>query len=87
MIASITPRSRVTTQRWEKDLLRRRSFKTRQEARTEVFDYIEIFYNRERLRSTLGYRPPEEFEHDNGERGDCKQREQINFIAEQPKAA
>jgi len=38
----------------EKDLLRRRSFRTRQAARTAVFDYVEAFYNRERLHSTLG---------------------------------
>jgi putative transposase len=54
----------------EKDLLRRRSFRTRQEARSEVFDYIEVFYNRERLHSTLGYRSPEEYERDH-ERSDC----------------
>jgi hypothetical protein len=29
----------------EKDLLRRRSFATRQDARTAVFDYIETFYH------------------------------------------
>jgi putative transposase len=48
----------------EKDLLRRRSFRTRQEARTALFDYIESFYNRERLHSTLGYRSPDEYERD-----------------------
>jgi len=46
----------------EKDLLRRRSFATRQEARTAVFDYIETFYNPIRLHSTLGYRSPVEYE-------------------------
>ena len=46
----------------EKELLRRRSFRTRQQARSEVFDYIEVFYNRERLHSALGYRSPEEYE-------------------------
>lgn len=46
----------------EKDLLRRRSFATRQEARTAVFDYIEAFYNPVRLHSTLGYRSPIEYE-------------------------
>src|ERR1700751_1465566 len=43
----------------EKDLLRRHSLRTRQEARTAVFAYIEVFFNRERLHSTLGYRSPE----------------------------
>jgi putative transposase len=46
----------------EKDLLRRRSFPTRQEARTAVFDYIETFYNPIRLHSTLGYLSPIEYE-------------------------
>jgi putative transposase len=46
----------------EKDLLRRNSFPTRQEARTAVFDYIEAFYNPVRLHSTLGYQSPAEYE-------------------------
>ena len=37
-------------------------FKTREEARRAIFEYIEIFYNRERLHSTLGYCSPEKFE-------------------------
>jgi len=71
----------------EKDLLRRRSFRSRQEARTALFDYLEVFYNRERLHSTLGYRSPEEYEHDHYERGDCEPEEEIIFIEEQAKAA
>ena len=70
----------------EKDLLRRRAFRTRQEARTEVFDYIEVFYNRERLHSTLGYRSPEEYEQDQ-ERRDCQREEETIFIEEERKAA
>jgi putative transposase len=35
-------------------------FRTREEARAAVFDYIEIFYNRQRLHSALGYRTPVE---------------------------
>jgi transposase InsO family protein len=35
---------------------------TRDEARRSVFEWIEGFYNRERLHSTLGYRSPEEYE-------------------------
>jgi putative transposase len=46
----------------EKDLLCRRSFPTRQQARTAVFDYIETFYNPIRLHSTLGYLSPAEYE-------------------------
>ena len=51
----------------EKDLLRRRSFATRQEARTAVFDYIEAFYNPVRLHSTLDYLSPVEYEKINRE--------------------
>jgi transposase InsO family protein len=37
-----------------------RSFATRAEARLAVADYIEVFYNRQRLHSTLGYKTPAE---------------------------
>ena len=37
-------------------------FATRAEARTTLFEYIEVFYNRQRLHSALGYRSPEHFE-------------------------
>jgi putative transposase len=46
----------------EKDLLRRRSFATRQEARTAAVAYIETFYNAVRLHSTLDYLSPVEYE-------------------------
>ena len=46
----------------EKDLLRRRSFATRQDARRAVFDYIEAFDNPIRLHSTLGYVSPVQYE-------------------------
>ncbi|AOQ23409.1 IS3 family transposase ISHor1 [Moorella thermoacetica] len=39
-----------------------RRFKTRAEARVKIFEYIEVFYNRLRLHSALGYETPEEFE-------------------------
>lgn len=45
-----------------KDLLRRQQFGTRAEARTAVFDYIESFYNRLRLHSTLDYLSPIDYE-------------------------
>ena len=46
----------------EFECLRDRHFTTRNEAKTEVFTYIETFYNRKRLHSTLDYLSPEEFE-------------------------
>jgi transposase InsO family protein len=37
-------------------------FATRALARTAIFEYIEVWYNRQRLHSTLGYLSPVEFE-------------------------
>lgn len=37
-------------------------FTTREMAREQVFEYIEVYYNRKRLHSTLGYLSPESFE-------------------------
>jgi putative transposase len=45
-----------------KDLLRRRTLRSRAEARTAVFDYIETFYNPLRLHSTLDYLSPIDYE-------------------------
>jgi transposase InsO family protein len=39
-------------------------FATRQAARTAVFDFLEVFYNRQRLHSSLGYRSPLAYETD-----------------------
>ena len=39
-----------------------RRFATRAEAKAALFDYIEVFYNRTRLHSSLGYKSPVSFE-------------------------
>jgi putative transposase len=44
------------------ELVHRCRFLSRNEARMLIFEYIESFYNRQRLHSTLGYISPEEFE-------------------------
>lgn len=37
-------------------------YQTREEAKQSIFDYIEVFYNRKRRHSFLGYKSPEAFE-------------------------
>ena len=37
-------------------------YRIREEAKVSIFEYIEVFYNRQRMHSTLGYASPEEFE-------------------------
>lgn len=44
------------------ELVYRRAFASHREARTEIFDYIEVFYNRQRLHSALNYCSPAAFE-------------------------
>ncbi len=46
----------------KKELVRRQTWKTRRELGAAVFEYIEVFYNRERRHSTLGYLSPEQYE-------------------------
>lgn len=44
------------------ELVHRRNFRSRTEARLAIFDFIERFYNRRRRHSTLGYLSPEAYE-------------------------
>jgi len=44
------------------ELCEHEHYVTRAQARASVFDFIEVFYNRQRLHSTLGYLSPAEFE-------------------------
>lgn len=37
-------------------------YRVREEAKSSIFEYIEVFYNRQRLHSTTGYLSPEEYE-------------------------
>ena len=46
----------------KKELVYQKRYQTRAEARSSIFEYIEMFYNRERLHSTLGYLSPVDFE-------------------------
>lgn len=44
------------------ELVHHERYTTRAEARQSIFEYIEVFYNRKRLHSSLGYVSPEAFE-------------------------
>jgi putative transposase len=44
------------------ELVYQTQWRTRQEARSALFEYLELFYNRQRRHSTLGYLSPNEFE-------------------------
>jgi transposase InsO family protein len=46
----------------KRELIAHRQYRTRAEATQEIFEYIEVFYNRQRRHSTLGYCAPAEFE-------------------------
>ena len=44
------------------ELVYRKKFKTREEAKQAIFEWIEVWYNRQRRHSALDYRAPEEYE-------------------------
>lgn len=46
----------------KKERIRKRIYKTRDLAQADIFDYIEVFYNRARCHSHLGTVSPEDFE-------------------------
>lgn len=46
----------------KKELVYRRRFKTREEAKIEIWKYIARFYNERRIHSTLGYVSPNDYE-------------------------
>jgi len=43
------------------ELVNREKFQTEQEARQRIYEYIEIYYNRQRRHSTLNYQTPAEY--------------------------
>jgi transposase InsO family protein len=44
------------------ELIYRRQFENAAQVRQAIFDYIEVFYNRQRMHSALGYQTPADFE-------------------------
>ena len=45
------------------ECVQRHDFQTPEQARACIFEYFEVFYNRRRLHSSLGYCSPTAFEH------------------------
>lgn len=46
----------------KQELISRSQYATRDEARGAIFEWIEVFYTRQRLHSSLGYRSPADYE-------------------------
>jgi putative transposase len=44
------------------EIVHHRDYKTRDEARADIFEYIELFYNRKRLHQSLNYQTPMKYE-------------------------
>jgi len=47
---------------FKRELVHHEAYATREEARASLFEYVEVFYNRVRRHSTLGYVSPAEYE-------------------------
>lgn len=47
---------------WKKELVHHEDYQTREEAKASIFEYIEVFYNRVRRHSALGFKSPAEYE-------------------------
>jgi putative transposase len=45
------------------ECVERHDFQTPAQARACIFEYLQVFYTRQRLHSSLGYRSPMAFEH------------------------
>ena len=46
----------------KQELVYHRLYQDRKEAKQDIFEYIQVWYNRKRSHSSLGYLSPEEFE-------------------------
>lgn len=46
----------------KKELIYRQNYQTKEEAKKAIFEYIEVWYNRQRIHSSIGYMTPVQFE-------------------------
>jgi transposase InsO family protein len=46
----------------KRELVHGERYRTREEARLSIFEYVEVFYNRMRRHSALGFKSPEQHE-------------------------
>jgi putative transposase len=51
----------------KEECVERQTFSTRAEAKNVIFEYLEVFYNRQRKHSALGYVSPSDYEKTKGE--------------------
>ena len=47
------------------EIVHHRDYHTRDQARSEIFEYIELFYNRQRLHQSLAYQTPMSYDSTN----------------------
>ena len=68
-----------------RELLSNGAFKTRKEAKIKVFEYIELYYNKKRIHSSLNWCTKEEYlenyyKNSNKEKENAQQREQKEAV-------
>ncbi len=66
----------------KKEMVYRTRFETREQARSAVFRWIEVWYNRKRRHSTLGYISPEAFERKHQHQQAAAIAAQASFLSE-----
>ncbi|MCZ8513377.1 IS3 family transposase, partial [Paenibacillus filicis] len=47
----------------KKELIYLNKYETREEAKKSIFEYIEVFYNNQRIHSSIDYNTPSDYEH------------------------
>ena len=55
-------KNRPELAQWVQPIIDRRVFKSRETAKTAIFEFIEVFYNRQRVHQTLDYKTPMQVE-------------------------